>query len=116
MPVPIKTKLGRQEPLPQNIASEQGRLEVVRFLCHAGADEDEATETGATPIFIASCQGHLEVVQFLCDAGADKDKAAEGTTPVASEQGHLEMVRFLCDADADKDSNRERNNTHTHCI
>ncbi len=65
-------------------------LEVVRFLCEAGAGKNQAMMDGGTPLDVASYFGHLEVVRFLCEAGAGKNQAMnDGRTPlyIASQQG-----------------------------
>ena len=63
------------------LASHNGRLEVARLLCQAGADKDTAMQHGDTALILASENGHLEVARLLCEAGADKDKASqEGDT------------------------------------
>ena len=49
------------------MAASNGSLDVVRFLCNAGADKDKQT-----PLSFAAGDGHLTVVQFLCEAGVDK--------------------------------------------
>ena len=49
-------------------------LKVARLLCECGADKDDASLDGATPLLVASQDGHLEVVSFLSKAGADKNK------------------------------------------
>ena len=47
-----------------------GHLAVVRLLCGAGADKNQATRHGSAALCVASGRGHLEVVRFLCNAGA----------------------------------------------
>ena len=54
------------------IASHQGHLEVVRFLCDSGAGKNLAMTDGCTPPYVASRRGHLEVLRFLCYVGAEK--------------------------------------------
>ena len=83
---------------PLVAAASNGHLEVVRFLCEAGADKEKPKQDGATPLFIAAYQGHLEVVRFLCKAGADKDKQTQdGMTPliIAAHNGHVKVENFL---------------------
>ena len=83
---------------PLVAAASNGHLEVVRFLCEAGADKDKPMQDGATPLFIAAYQGHLEVVRFLCKAGADKAKQTQdGMTPliIAAHNGHVRVENLL---------------------
>ena len=90
-------------------AAENGHLEIVRYLCEAGAplesDADYATG-GRTPLYIAAEEGHLETVRYLCEAGAAKDKGDNyGTTPlwIAASYDRLPIVRYLCESGAAKD-------------
>ena len=46
------------------IASQNGHLEVVKYLVENGADRDLA-------VLMASLKGHLEMVKYLVDAGAN---------------------------------------------
>ena len=81
-----------------------GHLEVVRFLCDAGANKNEAKTKASTPLFIASGLGHFEVVRFLCGAGAHTNQAtAEGRTPlyVACTQLHFKVEFVLRNAGAE---------------
>ena len=58
------------------IASLHGRLDTVRFLVGAGANnKDQAREKDTTPPHITAEAGHSEIVRFLVAAGAAKDKA-----------------------------------------
>ncbi|CAE7862168.1 ANK1, partial [Symbiodinium microadriaticum] len=106
-------------------ASSQGRLELVRWLLEAGADESylhfEETRFKfhstsprrslpvGTPLFVASGQGHLEVVQLLLKAGADQNEATLAGTPlyVACSAGHTQIVQLLLEAGADEDVGTE---------
>ena len=62
-------------------ASLTGHLDMVSFLCEAGADKDKAVERW-NPLIAASRSGHLDVVRFLCEAGADKDKGQDSQPPL----------------------------------
>ena len=77
----------------------------MRALLDAGADKDNARNTGATPLFIAAQEGHDAVVRTLLDAGADKNLAttADGVAPLfmAAQMGSAAVVRALLDAGAD---------------
>eukprot|EP00747_Dinoflagellata_sp_TGD_P155357 gnl/TRDRNA2_/TRDRNA2_177572_c1_seq5.p1 gnl/TRDRNA2_/TRDRNA2_177572_c1~~gnl/TRDRNA2_/TRDRNA2_177572_c1_seq5.p1 ORF type:complete len:142 (+),score=21.39 gnl/TRDRNA2_/TRDRNA2_177572_c1_seq5:139-564(+) len=42
------------------IASQEGQLEDVKFLCEARAAKDQMTHLCASPLYIASQEGHLE--------------------------------------------------------
>ncbi len=92
---------------PLFFAAYKGHLEVVRYLCEAGANADAARDNGATPLFMAAQEGHLEEVRYMCEAGANTDAAADnGATPLlmAAQKGHLEVVRYMCEAGANTDA------------
>lgn len=85
-------------------AAADGQVEVVRFLCDAGADVSDRDTQGGTALIIAAAKWQLAVVRLLSDAGANlSDRDGEGWTVLmtAAGDGHLDVVRFLCDAGAD---------------
>ena len=60
-----------------NIASNEGHLDVVRFLASEGADVNQARTTdGASPLYTASANGHLDMVRLLVSEGATVNQAA----------------------------------------
>ncbi|CAE7296544.1 Ankrd17 [Symbiodinium sp. CCMP2592] len=101
-------------------ASSQGRVELVRRLLEAGADESylhfeetrfkfhstspRRSQPVGTPLSVASGQRHLEVVQLLLEAGADQHEATLAGTPlyVACSAGHTQIVQLLLEAGADE--------------
>ena len=59
---------------------------------------NQATQSGATPLYIACEMGQHECVRLLLEAGAAVDQAPnDGTTPlfVACQNNHLECARLL---------------------
>ena len=52
------------------IASQQVYLPMVQYLVTAGADINQATEGGFTPLRIARGRGHTEIARVLEEAGA----------------------------------------------
>ncbi len=63
--------------------SEEGHLEIVKFLVESGADKDAKGSKDWTPLHFASRDGHMEIVKFLVEIGADKEaKDDEGWTPL----------------------------------
>ncbi|CAN0338029.1 unnamed protein product [Pylaiella littoralis] len=76
-------------------------LEMVRALIEGGANPNNRTFGGSTPLFAAAVMGRLEAVKMLLHAGASASLANEttGATYVpleaAASHGHLEVVREL---------------------
>ena len=82
----------------QRLAREVALAEIVRALVEAGADLNQARESGATPLHAASYKGHLAVVKYLVEAGADLNPGNyEGSTPLAlaCRAGHKKVVAYL---------------------
>ena len=87
------------------LASQNGRVEIVRLLLDAGADKNLLDCDGFTALMLASDRGHHEVVRLLLEAGADEGLTnCFGRTALmpASQAGRVEIVRLLLDAGADK--------------
>jgi hypothetical protein len=80
------------------IASQQGHLEVVKFLVEKGVVVDHANDDGNTALVQTSRAGHLEVVEFLLSAGADINHLTpRGLCPLyaAAQEGHLKVIKLL---------------------
>jgi len=88
-------------------ASENGRIDVVRFLLKNGANpnDEDATSAGQTPLIHASFNGHTKIIKLLLDAGADIEKKnnipGEGPLITAVQEGKLEVVKLLLKMGAD---------------
>lgn len=87
-------------------ASENGRLDVVKFLLKNGANPDDADKTSAadTALIQAAFQGHDQVVRRLLRAGANIEKQNNaGTTPLiaAASEGKIKVVNLLVQKGAD---------------
>ena len=64
----------------------------------AGADVNQATAKGVTPLYVAAQNGHEACVVSLIQAGADIHKAANhGRTPLAAavNRKHEKVVALL---------------------
>ena len=71
------------------IAAERGYTHVVMELIKAGADVNQATSEGFTPLHIAAQNGHDGCVAVLIQAGADARKAdKDGWTPMEIATGY----------------------------
>lgn len=94
-------------------ASQNGHLEIVKFLIGHGADVNKPIKEGITALMVASQSGHSLVAQFLIEHGADvlKRSAVRGLTAIflAAERGHIDVVNLLIAADAYVNVAREDN-------
>jgi ankyrin repeat protein len=81
-----------------NGASENGHLEVVKYLVEAGADIHNSDEF---PLRLAIYNGHLEIVKYLIELGADIHIYEDFALRIASRDGYLEIVKYLVEKGAD---------------
>ena len=56
---------------PLILASQYGRLEVMRYLLEQGADRDKVDHVGWTSLHWAASRGHLDIAKLLMVYGAD---------------------------------------------
>jgi len=106
-------ELGASTPLME--ASQEGHLELVRYLLEARADVNATTGTGDTALTYACENGHTDVADLLLQFGAQLEHESEGgRTPLmkAARAGHLCTVQFLISRGADV-SRQTSNNDHT---
>jgi ankyrin repeat protein len=114
-------------------AAREGDLESARVLLEAGANVNQTTEYGWTPLLTATNNRHYKLASFLIDRGADPNIANKGTwTPLylatdnANIEGgdypvpkpdmdHLTFIRMLLDHGADPNC-RAKENTLTRTI
>ena len=90
-------------------AAEIGDLNAVRNLLQQGADINESTSSGSTPIHAAAANSHLAIVRHLVQEGAEKENALDDdTTPlmIAAFSGHTAVVQYLADQGCDVDKAR----------
>ena len=52
-------------------SSQEGHLELVRYLLEAGASVNAITGTGDTALTYACENGHMEVAEVLLESGAE---------------------------------------------
>lgn len=62
-------ELGCSKPLME--ASQEGHIEVVKYLIRAGASVNAQTQTGDTALTYACENGHTDVASLLLEAGAE---------------------------------------------
>ncbi|XP_036917823.1 ankyrin repeat and KH domain-containing protein 1 isoform X9 [Sturnira hondurensis] len=106
-------ELGCSTPLME--ASQEGHLELVKYLLAAGANVHATTATGDTALAYACENGHTDVADVLLQAGADLEHESEGgRTPLmkAARAGHLCTVQFLISKGANV-NRATANNDHT---
>ena len=52
-------------------ASEQGHLDIARFLAEHATNVSVKDQGGSTPLDLASEQGHLDIARFIVEHGAN---------------------------------------------
>ena len=81
-----------------HIAFQENHLEIVKLLIYSGANIENKTKEGATPLHIASLNGHLAIVKHLISSGANiQNKTNHKITPlhIACKKKHIEIVKYL---------------------
>ena len=114
-------------------AAREGDIETARFLIEAGADVDQVTEYGWSPVLTATNNRHYELGRFLIENGADLNIANRGgMTPLylatdnrnieggdypvpRADMDHLEYIQILLENGADPNA-RVSSNTETRTI
>ena len=87
-PLMAAAGMGRHQNRDRYPEDERKALEAVKVLVGLGADVNEATETGWTPLHAAAFLGANTIVQFLVDKGAKIDAANGcGQTPLTLAEG-----------------------------
>ena len=83
---------------PLHWASDEGHLNVVRFLLSDLAAVDPKGEFRRTPLMLACRSGHISIVNLLLDNGADinhADKDLETPLFEAIAGDHLDILKLL---------------------
>jgi ankyrin repeat protein len=108
---------------PLIAASDEGQVEVIRYLMDEGAQVNLRDPEGASALDVACCCGHLVAASLLLAHGADAaaaDYDGIGWTPLmhASAFGHTDVVALLlahgC-GDIDRRSSNGRTALHRAC-
>jgi uncharacterized protein len=114
-------------------AAREGDLESAKLLVDAGADVNQTTEYGWTPLLTATNNRHYQLGKYLLEHGADVNKANKGNWaplylatdnrnieggdyPVPKpDMDHLEYIKLLLEHGADPNG-RAKDNTLTRTI
>jgi len=114
-------------------AAREGDLESARTLLDAGADVNQTTEYGWTPLLTATNNRHYRLAEYLIERGANPNIANNGGwTPLylatdnrnieggdypvpKPDLDHLDFIKFLLAHDADPNA-RAKDNTLTRTI
>lgn len=90
------------------------QVDELENLLARGADRDERSETGATPMIYAAVKGHIAIVQTLINSGANINAMTDdGDTALnwASASGHTEIVQLLLEHGAEADKQDKQGHT-----
>jgi uncharacterized protein len=114
-------------------AAREGDLESAKALLDAGANVNQTTEYGWTPLLTSTNNRHYKLAQYLIEHGANPNIANKGGwTPLylatdnrnieggdypvpKPDMDHLQYIKFLLDHDADPNA-RAKDNTLTRTI
>lgn len=101
---------------PLQIASLEGKSNIVQLLLDAGCDITCKNTDMETPLIDAVENGHLDVVRMLLKAGLDpRQSNAKGEEPldlVNAENDHYDAIRAALIAAKEKDKNRRPSEDH----
>jgi ankyrin repeat protein len=82
------------------LSSENGHLEVVKYLVENGADNIN------NPLRVSSENEHLSVVKYLVEKGADIHISDDYPLRVSVDNGNIDMVKFFISSGANLDASK----------
>lgn len=88
---------------PLHVAAENGCIDMIRFLLHAGSDAHKTSNSGATPLYRAARSGSIGSVEVLLAAGSDVNALTwDEWTPIyeAIQRAHIGVLIVLLAAGA----------------
>eukprot|EP00742_Colponemidia_sp_Colp-10_P012243 GILJ01013714.1.p1 GENE.GILJ01013714.1~~GILJ01013714.1.p1 ORF type:complete len:279 (+),score=50.62 GILJ01013714.1:303-1139(+) len=86
---------------PVLIATRNGHVEVLRYLCNKGANIEHPYPGEGTPLIFAARSGQLDLVMFLVQQGANVHATTmRGETPllVAIRHGNFDIVQYFVES------------------
>lgn len=100
---------------------QSGRLDSIRELCNAGANDDARANARlvnkATASMIAAQRGDLELLKVLVEMGTDltaNDKLGKTLVIYSAVNGHLNVLTFVMGEGVDVDAKDSSGNTAVH--
>jgi len=95
---------GETEATLLEVAAQEGLLDIIKLLVASGADADERSTHGQTPLRTAARNGRTDLVKYFLSKGCEVNtKADDGATPLeaAAGKGHMDIVKLLVEKGAD---------------
>ena len=91
------TALGKITELALNSNDDEDYQIIEMFLSH-GADPNQATKSGTTPLMQAAYKGNVKLVELFLEYGADtslKDKQGKAALDMAKNKNHQQVIDLL---------------------
>ena len=88
------------------IASENGRIEILKYLISLGGDIQALDETGSNLIFDATKYGHLSMIEYLRTLTVSldhRDYSGNTAAHIAANNGQVECLKYFFDHNLDFD-------------
>ena len=99
--IDINGKFGVMGQTALGMASNKGKVKMVKFLIKSGADLNQIGSVGMAPLMHAVNNGHVEIVKVLIANGADANaKGLMGATVIQFAEKYPEIIQILKDAGA----------------
>jgi len=89
---------------PLNLASYEGKLDIVKYLLEKGADINTKDREGSTPLQNAAARGWLDIAKLLVEKGSNvnyRDDNDVTSLHFACMSGNLDLVKYLVEKGAD---------------
>ncbi len=99
---------------PLHLASQEGHVEVVRFLIEHGVNAAAQDQCGWTPLHRASKRGHLDLARFLIEHGTNIAAQDNGGSTPLHWAPSSNLIQFLVKLGTDVAAQEERGQTPLH--